>query len=106
MKVRVMKSILMAAAILGLAAITGIVAYTVQNDSGHTGFSPYLGLAVFVPVALAGLFQIFFLRTPRAARRWGVIALLAGVIGIALLVYLDKSNTLLEYGDWCSRGMP
>ncbi len=106
MKERLQTLIMMVSSAAGLAAVAGIVSYVLRNDSGHTGFSPYLALGVFIPASLAGLIQLQFLRTPGSARRWAVMAILTGIGGICLLVYLDLSNTLLEYGVWCRRGMP
>lgn len=103
---RLQTGIMMVSSVAGLAAIAGIVSYTLRNDSGHTGFSPYLALGVFIPASLAGLIQLLFFRAPGSAKRWAVLALLTGIAGICLLVYLDLSNTLLEYGVWCRRGMP
>jgi hypothetical protein len=98
--------VVIVAALAGLASMAVIVAYAIQNESGHTGFSPYLGLAVFIPASAVGLFHIYFFPGSGAARHWAVIALAAGLTGVCLLVYLDLSGTLLEYGVWCDRGMP
>ncbi|HOP26879.1 MAG TPA: hypothetical protein PK907_11795 [Candidatus Sabulitectum sp.] len=106
MKERLQSVIMMFSSVAGVAAIAAIVSYVLRNDSGHTGFSPYLALGIFIPASLAGLVQLLFFRAPGSARRWAVVALFTGIAGICLLVYLDLSNTLLEYGVWCRRGMP
>ena len=94
------------AALAGLAAITAIVIYTVQNDSGHTGFNPYLALAMFVPVAVVGILHLAILRSSGAARLFAIFAIVIGIAGVGLLIYLDQSNTLVQYEVWCERGMP
>ncbi len=90
----------------GLTLILAIVVYTAQNGSGHTGMNPYLGLWLFVPIALAGMVRLLVSwRAPGA--KWPALAsLLTGMLGIGLLAYLDITNTLLEYGVWLDRGMP
>lgn len=91
---------------LTAALIVGsLVAYTIRNESGHSGFEPYIALAVFIPVTAVGLVQIFFQRKDRSAMLWGVIALVVGLAGIALLVYLDKSGTLVYYEEFTTRGL-
>lgn len=90
----------------GVALILAIIAYAVKNDSGHTGMNPYLGLWLFIPIALAGIVRLFVFRRAPGAKWLGLASLLAGVLGIGLLVYLDVTDTLLEYEVWNSRGMP
>ena len=92
-----------ATAILSLVALG---AYTLSNESGHSGFAPYWCIAVFIPAALVGTINL--VSSKPQATPWipGIAALLAGIIGSAYLVYLDASNTLLPYQVWIERGMP
>ena len=83
-----------------------LVIYTVQNDSGHTGIDPYRSLAVFVPVAIIGLIHLAVVRSPGHHRWLAASAFTIGLLGVVFLVYLDRSNTLLQYEVWIERGMP
>ncbi len=94
------------AALAGLAAIAAILVYARRNGSGHTGMSPYVALALFVPVVVAGALHLTLLRGSGAAKWCGVCAILVGIAGVGLLVYLDQSNTLVQYEVWIERGMP
>lgn len=92
--------------ILGLILLFAIVFYAAYNDSGHTAVEPYLALALFVPVFLVGAFQF---RSSHSRKRpvWPcVFAMVIGMAGICLLIYLDTSNTLVQYDRWIQRGMP
>lgn len=103
---KTLAAISVGAAIGGLLALVVIVAYAIHNDSGHTGVDPYCGLVVFLPVTIVGVVHIFGARRLGLPRWLGVPAAVVGCAGIALLVYLDQSNTLLQYEVWISNGMP
>ena len=90
----------------GLAVIAAILVYVIMNDSGHTGFNPYSALMVFGPVTTAGILHLSFIRCGGIARRCSILAVVVGIMGSGLLVYLDQSNTLLQYEIWIQRGMP
>ena len=90
----------------GLALILAITVYAVQNKSGHTGVNPHLGLALFIPIALAGVICLLASWRSPGVKWPAIVALLTGMSGIGLLVWLDITNTLLEYGVWIDRGMP
>jgi len=94
------------AAVGGLLALAVIVAYAIHNDSGHTGVDPYWGLVVFLPVTIVGVVHILGARMLGLPRWLGVPAVVVGCAGIAFLVYLDQSNTLLQYEVWISHSMP
>ncbi len=106
MKSNIATGVVLLATLAGLAAIVGILVYAFQNDSGHTSFDPYAALVVFVPVALAGILRLVLQRSNTAARWCALCAVLIGIAGVALLVFLDQSNTLLQYEVWIQRGMP
>jgi|TARA_B100000959_G_C14994041_1_gene629320 peptidoglycan/LPS O-acetylase OafA/YrhL len=106
MKTNMATGVVLLATLTGLAAIVGILIYAFQNDSGHTGFDPYTTLVVFVPVVLAGILRLVMQRGNTAARWCALCAVLVGITGVVLLVYLDQSNTLLQYEVWIQRGMP
>ncbi len=106
MSKKAMTVISVAAGVVGLAAVGGIVWYAAQNDSGHTGANPWLALVVFVPAALVGVLHLVARRHRRLPAWPGMAAMVIGCGGVGLLVYLDWSNTLLEYGVWLDRGMP
>ncbi len=94
------------ASLAGIAALVVIVAYTIQNDSGHSSFNPYLALVIFVPILAFGLAYFLSFRGTPGAKWCGILAVIVGIAGIALLVYLDRTNTLLQYEVWIHRGMP
>ena len=85
---------------MGLLLIVAFVLYAWQNKSGHTGIQPYSALRLFVPVALLGCYLLVTSVANGKSMKWGIISLVIGLIGVALLVYLDKSHTLQSYGDW------
>jgi hypothetical protein len=90
----------------GLAVIAAILVYVIMNDSGHTGLNPYSALMVFGPVTIAGILHLSFIRCGGIARWCSILAVVVGIMGSGLLVYLDHSNTLLQYEVWIQRGMP
>ena len=99
-----MKNVARLSGIASAAAIILILLYLQINTSGHTGINPNLANLFFIPAVLAGCFNII---SRRSDRLWGgVIAAFTGVAGITLLIYLDRSNTLLQYETWFRRGMP
>lgn len=90
----------------GIAVIGLLVLYLIQNDSGHTGFDPYLALFAFVPITIVGLAHLLVPRLRLLAGWFATLAIIVGISGMGLLVYLDRSNTLLQYEAWIERGMP
>lgn len=89
----------------GVALLGLFILYTITNTTGQTAFNPYWGLLFFIPQALLGIWIIFFSADKHHTYRYSAIALLVGLAGIALLVYLDTSNTLVEYNTWLQRHM-
>ena len=104
MKESAVAGVVVLSVVAGLVVFAAIVAYAMLNDSGHTAVNPYLALWVFTPVLGAGCVAVCQRR--RLAVRLGILAIGAGCAGVALLVFLDQSNTLLQYEVWISRGMP
>lgn len=90
---------------IGLVVIAAMVFYSIQNKTGHTAFDPYLANLVFIPIAFSGLFSVLNLLKQGKPVKLAVISLVVGVAGILFLVYLDKTNTLLNYQVWLDRGM-
>jgi hypothetical protein len=97
-----MRLILLAASLLGVAAVLAVAAYACSNKSGHTGANPYWSYYLFLPLTLLGL--VAFLRARE--KKHAVMALAVGVVGMAYIFLLDSTNTLLEYRKWIQRGMP
>ena len=58
-------------------------------------FDPWLALVVFVPLIVVGLVRLIFLRSGGAGT-WAVLALVLGILGVALLFYLDSSGRLVH----------
>ena len=94
------------ASFLGISAIALIVIYAVDNQTGHTAMDPYLALVVFMPVLATGSTGIAILKKRQLPLWPCTLAIATGCIGIMLLLYLDKTNTLLQYDIWLKRGMP
>jgi drug/metabolite transporter (DMT)-like permease len=90
----------------GVWTIFALLIYAAQNHSGHTGFNPYHALVVFVPLGITGLSCLLMVPCPRRHQWLAVSAILIGLFGVMLLIYLDQSNTLLPYEVWIDRGMP
>ena len=87
-------------AVGSLAVITVLVLYIWGNDSHHTGFEPWLLSSFFVPTAIVGM-----VAWRRGRSRWGALAaVLLGLGGMALLVYLDHFSVLVEYERLGERG--
>jgi TctA family transporter len=87
----------------GLVTIFTIVWYTIQNDSGHTGFNPYNCLVVFLPLIVLGVTGLLSRKAPIFSWKSGLAPLVVGLVGVSLLIYLDVSNTLLPYDVWARR---
>ena len=87
-----------------LALILAIGAYAVLNESSHTGMDPYDSYWIFIPLLITGI--VFTTVAPNKKRTDGVWAVTIGLSGILLILYLDRTNALLEYGRWIERGVP
>ena len=87
-------------AALGIVAIVVISVYAVRNSSAHTGWEPFTAYLLFVPLAIAGGGSLKKIG-PAAA-----VAFAVGLAGIALIVWLDRTNRLVQYERWIERGMP
>ena len=102
MKVRPASVALWVLGTSSLLCIAGIIAYATQNASGHTGVDPYLSFVVFGTSALSALIaRLFGERTPPMR-----LALIAGIVGMAIVAGLDQTNRLDYYDRWIERGMP
>jgi hypothetical protein len=89
-------SALLAAGCMGGAlTFAGLVAFTLRSRDGFAPFDPWLALAVFIPLSLAGLIRLLFLKVDRA-RTWAVLAIALGILGIGLLFYLEYSGSLVH----------
>jgi hypothetical protein len=58
-------------------------------------------VAVFIPTIVLGAVVI-----GRRQFVAGVLAISVGASGLALLTYIDRTNTMVQYDRWLSRGMP
>jgi hypothetical protein len=85
-----------------LAVASALIVYAMRNDSGHTGFEPWLLSLPFVSAFLLGAAGLI----TRSARRPALFASVAALAGLALLFYFDYCNVLLQYDRWIERGMP
>jgi hypothetical protein len=97
---------LWSSAALGAVAIALISGYAAHNGSGHTGWEPFTSFILFVPLALMGAVSFALRRRFTGIVRPGVIALAMGVTGMALIIYLDRTNRLVQHDRWVQRGMP
>ena len=85
--------------------VLAVLWYAGQNDSGHSGFSPFLVVPVFLFVLVAAAVG-FFANRARPIRLPGVIGLVAGIFGLCLPFALHHASILREYEAWCQSGMP
>ena len=91
---------------LGLVAVAAILGYSLLNSSHHTGWEPFSSFILFVPLVLCGSAAVLARSTRPALLVPGLVAILAGLLGLAVVVYLDQSNRLVQYDRWIQRGMP
>ena len=92
------KYIILASA-LSLIIINALWVYVLNNNSGHTGINLNLLYLFFIPLIL---FSVIKVKQYRIA----AISIFLGILGTCSLIYLDKTNTLLQYNIWIERGMP
>jgi uncharacterized protein YqgC (DUF456 family) len=85
-----------------MAGIAGLLIYTFTNSSTHTGIDPYWSVILFGSSSLLAVFARLSGESTMAVR----FALIAGVIGIFIVIGLDQSNRLVYYDRWIDRGMP
>jgi hypothetical protein len=91
---------------LGLAAIALIVGYTIDNQSGHTGWEPLFALFLYLPLALVGIFCFALRHRFVGITTVSVCAIVVGLTGATLIITLDRTNQLVQYERWLQRGMP
>jgi len=106
MKEKILAFVPAVAIVVGLMVLVILVMYSLDNQSGHTGANPYVALYVFIPVLIAGVVCGIARFRFRGSTTRSLYAILIGGVGIVFLIYLDKSNTLLQYSVWLIRGMP
>jgi hypothetical protein len=85
-----------------LAVLGALIAYAIRNGTGHTGFEPWFLSVVFAVSLIIGFAALFSSRSRTAA----IVTCTAGIAGLALLLFLDHFNLLLQYDRWLQRGMP
>lgn len=105
-KIQIMNNAARIATLSSIAMTACLLVYLRKNTSGHTGFSLYFALLVFAPSALLGAANMMTTRAIWKNPWAGIIPTMTGVLGTALLIYLDKANVLLQYDTWLNRGMP
>ncbi len=98
---KLMRILTWAYAAISAAVIWEVVDYIRASDSNHTAFEPWLLVAVFIPTIVFGAVVI-----SRRQFVAGVVAISIGASGLALLTYIDRTNTMVQYDRWLSRGMP
>jgi hypothetical protein len=75
---------------------------TVINGSGHTAYEPWWLAAPYGVTLVLGIAGVL----SGWSRKAGVAAFIASLLGLILLVVLDRCNVLLQYDRWIERGMP
>ncbi|MEA3265969.1 MAG: hypothetical protein U9P42_03375 [Candidatus Fermentibacteria bacterium] len=106
MKEKILAFVPALAIVVGLMALAILGMYTLDNQSGYTGVSPYVALYVFIPVIIAGVLCGIARLRIRGSTTRSFYAILIGGAGIVFLIYLDKSVILLQYCVWLIRGTP
>lgn len=71
-----------------------------DNETNHTGASPYILFMVFIPVALASLFKL-----KRYDKKW-LIPLAFAVGGAINVIVFDTLHVMESYSSWIHSGMP
>lgn len=102
----VLPSSLLIACAAGFVALIAILGYTVTNNSGHTGVNPYEALYIFIPVFGLGVHGVRKRAVSDIVRYSGYATCSIGMLGIVVVIFLDKANVLLPYETWIQRGMP
>jgi hypothetical protein len=98
--------VILIALMAGIVTIAVIAINVLQDACVHTAVDPYAALAVFIPVLLVGIVEVILLKR-RGLPIWpGILTTAVGCIGILLLLFLDRTNTLVQYEVWLQRGMP
>lgn len=85
--------------------LIAIIIYTLTNDSGHTSANPYWALLIFIPTTAFGIIGGTVSKLNQSSLWPSAICCIVGLIGCGFLIYLDKSNTLLQYEVWIDRGL-
>ena len=89
--------------VLSGIALAG-VGYRVAMDSGnHTGFDPRVLCVVHGVTLIAGSAQVLARRSMRGLAAWLIVA---GLVGLAVGILVDQLEILVQYDEWCERGMP
>jgi len=89
----------LAAAATSAWVIYEIFAYIHSSNSNHTSFEPWLLVVVFVPMFVVGVVAV--------GRRFvavGLLAMLLGAGGLAVLTYIDRTNKMVQYDRWLCCG--
>lgn len=87
--------------VVAAVLLIALAAYERTNKSGHTGADPLWAAYLLIPTMLLSTWSLI--------QRSSYIAWIAFSIaatGIAYIIYLDRTNTLVEYHRWIKRGMP
>jgi hypothetical protein len=71
-----------------------------DNETNHTGGSPYILFVVFVPVALASLLKI-----KPYGKKW-LIPLTITMLGTLNVIIFDTLHVMESYSSWLRSGMP
>jgi hypothetical protein len=100
--VKGLKLLTWTSSVISAVVILEIGSYIRASDSNHTAFEPWLLTVVFVPRVILGAVALLRKRALVA----GIVALTLGLCGMATLTYIDRTNTMLQYERWLSRGMP
>ncbi|SRR6266516_4558388 len=93
-------------ALIGLVAIAVLIGYATWNESRHTAVNPYILLAFFIPLIVVGIYFSATHNNYQINKQYGIVLTIIGLVALLLLVYFDKTNTLLQYEVWTKRGMP
>lgn len=85
-----------------VSLLVGLI-YCWTNRSGHTGFDPYLGFALFAPIFIIGISVRLMTRGRLHAAR---AAEVTGFIGLVFIPFITELGILQEYEKWAAAGMP
>lgn len=95
-------TLLYLALVFGVAIALGYFNHYVfcDNETNHTGASPYVLFVLFIPASFASLQMI-----KREGKKW-FFPLALALVGILNVIIFDGFNVMKQYDSWISSGMP
>ncbi len=102
MNEKVLKLVRYISVIVAVAFPLGIFNHYVfcENETNHTGESPYILFTLFIPVALISLKML------RAEGKKWILPLVLVALGSLNIIVIDTLHVMEGYSSWIRYGMP